>query len=424
MSSFFQKFGPGIITACAAIGISHFAQATRAGSYFGYDLLWLILLAHIAKYPFIEFGNRYTSATGESFLVGYWRYSKPAFYLVTILTMFVATFTFAAGAFICAGIIKVVLGAPLSVNIITALLLGFCTIIITIGHYKLIDKVMKIFIILLTFTTFVAVILAAINYAPLPQSEIFYSNYQPFEAKHIPFLIALMGFMPGPIELSVWHSLWLKARNRTENKMDFKQSTFDFNVGYAIMAITAILFLSIGALMINNSSHQVPNGADSFARLLIDSYTSSIGSWAAPIVGISILAAMFSTVLAIVDSYPRVLTQSILIIKNNGEEEGGTPAASHQRRIMHSSLMAFYSIAATLVITFLFDNFKQILDFASCVAFVVAPIYAFVNYRVVTSKLLPKEFQPNKTLKALSYFGLTFLIGFLAWFVWVKIFII
>lgn len=422
--SLIQKLGPGIITACAAIGISHFAQATRAGSYFGYDLLWLILLAHIAKYPFIEFGNRYTSATGESFLVGYWRYSKPVFYLITAITAFVATFTFAAGGFICAGIIKVVLGAPLSVNVITALLLGFCTIIITVGHYKLIDSVMKIFIVLLTFTTFAAVILAAINYTPLPQSEIFYSDYQPFEAKHIPFLIALMGFMPGPIELSVWHSLWLKARNRTVNKLNFKQATFDFNVGYAIMAITAILFLSIGALMVNNSNSEVPNGAAGFAQLLVDSYTSSIGSWAAPIVGISILAAMFSTVLAIVDSYPRVLAQSILIISGEKEEDEELPDKAKKRRILHSSLMALYSIAATLVIIFLFDNFKQILDFASCVAFVVAPIYAFVNYKVVTSKLLPQEFQPGRYIRILSYFGLTFLVGFLAWFVWVKIFII
>ena len=422
--NFLKRFGPGLITACAAIGISHFAQATRAGSYFGFDLLWLILAAHIAKYPFIEFGNRYTSATGENFLVGYWRYSKPVFYLITALTMLVATFTFAAGGFICAGIIKVVLHVPLSVTAITGILLGLCTLIISIGHYQLLDKAMKIFIIILTFTTLIAVILAVKHYAPLPQSQIFYSNYSPFEAKHIPFLIALMGFMPGPIELSVWHSLWLKARNQTKDKLNFKQATFDFNVGYALMAITAILFLSIGALMINNSNVAVPDKADDFVRLLIDSYTSSIGAWAAPIVGISILAAMFSTVLAIVDSYPRILTESFLIIKGEEEQNAQTSAQSNKRHLLHTSLMAFYSITATLAIIFLFDNFKQILDFAACVAFIVAPIYAFVNYKVVTSNLLPEKFRPGLFLRILSWLGLAFLSGFLGWFLWVKIFVI
>ncbi len=422
--TFIKNLGPGIVTACAAIGISHFAQATRAGSYFGFDLLWLILIAHAAKYPFIEFGNRYTSATGENFLVGYWRYSKPVFYLITALTMCVATFTFAAGGFICAGIIKVLLDIPLSITTITALLLGFCTIIISIGHYKLLDSAMKIFVALLSFTTFFAVILAAINYAPLPQSEIFYSDYSPFESRHIPFLIALMGFMPGPIELSVWHSLWLKARNRTKDKLNFKQATFDFNIGYAIMAITAVLFLSIGALMINNSSLEVPNDSADFARLLIDSYTASIGTWAAPIVGISILAAMFSTVLAIVDSYPRVLTESFLIIKGDKEKAKETAARTDKRRLIHSSLMAAYSILATLALIFLFDNFKQILDFAASIAFISAPIYAFVNYKVVTSNLMPKEFRPNLFMKTLSWLGLAFLVGFLGWFFYVKLFVI
>ncbi len=414
--NFLKNFGPGLITACAAIGTSHFVQATRAGSYFGFDLLWLILIAHIAKYPFIEFGNRYTSATGENLLAGYWRLSKPTFYLITLLSILFTPLSFAANGFICAGIIKAVLNIPLSITTITALLLGFCTIIISIGHYKLLDKTMKAFIILLSFTTLAVVILAAKNFTPLPQAQIFYSNYSPFETKHIPFLIALMGFMPGSIDLSVWHSLWLKARNRTKDKLSFKQAKRDFNTGYIITIITAILFLSVGALMINNSNIAVPDGADDFAKLLINSYASSIGSWATPIVGIAILAAMLSTVLAVVDSYPRLLTESFPMISKNKERDN-----KNKRHLIHSSLMTLYSILAILVITFLFNGFKQILDFTASVAFIVAPIYAFVNYKVVTSDLLPEEFRPNLFLKTLSWFGLAFLIGFLGWFLWVKI---
>mgnify|MGYP006879614379 FL=1 len=128
--TFLKNFGPGLITACAAIGTSHFVQATRAGSYFGFDLLWLILAIHIVKYPFIEFGSRYTSATNENLLVGYWRFNKPIFYLITFLSIIFTPFSFAANGFICAGIIKAVLDIPLSITVITALLLGFCTIII------------------------------------------------------------------------------------------------------------------------------------------------------------------------------------------------------------------------------------------------------------------------------------------------------
>ncbi len=418
---FLKNFGPGLITACAAIGTSHFVQATRAGSYFGFDLLWIIIAIHIVKYPFIEFGNRYTSATGENLLVGYWRYNKAIFYLITLLSILFTPFSFAANGFICAGIIKAVLNVPLSITVITALLLSFCTIIISIGHYKLLDGAMKIFIMLLSFTTLAAVILGAKNFIPLPQTEIFYSNYSPFEMKHIPFLIALMGFMPGSIDLSVWHSLWLKARNKTNNVLNYKQAKLDFNVGYAITIISAILFLSIGALTVNNSKMPVPTGADDFARLLINSYTQLIGSWSSPIVGAAILVAMLSTVLAVVDSYPRLLTESFAVIKRMKKGEGDKEEKFEKYYLTHSLLMAFYSIAAVVVITFLFNGFQDILDFTTTIAFIVAPLYAFVNYKIVTSEALEKEFRPGLGIKALSWFGIAFLVGFLGLFLWVKI---
>lgn len=411
-----RNFGPGLITACAAIGTSHFVQATRAGSYFGFDLLWLVLAVHIAKYPFIEFGSRYTSATDENLLEGYWRFSKPVFYLITLLSIIFTPFSFAANGIICAGIIKAVFNLPHSVSFITVLLLLFCTIIISIGHYKLLDSAMKIFIILLSFTTLAAVIMAAQSFTPLPQSEIFYSDYSPLEMRHLPFLIALMGFMPGSIDLSVWHSLWLKAKNRTANSLNFKQARIDFNTGYVITIVTAILFLSIGALTINNSNLAVPDGADDFAKLIINSYAGSIGSWVKPIVGIAILAAMFSTVLAVVDSYPRLLTESYKIIKNNSKN-------SKDRRFMHSLLMLLYSILAGLIVIFLASDFKKVLDLTTTIAFVIAPIYAFVNYKIVTGKLLTKKFQPGAFIRILSWLGLIFLTGFLALFIYLKVFL-
>lgn len=44
--------GPGILFASTAIGTSHLVQATRAGADYGFALLWAILAAHVAKYPF------------------------------------------------------------------------------------------------------------------------------------------------------------------------------------------------------------------------------------------------------------------------------------------------------------------------------------------------------------------------------------
>ncbi len=415
LSYFFRNFGPGLITASAAIGTSHFVQATRAGSYFGYELLWFILAVNIFKYPFIEFGSRYTSATNENLLVGYYKLSKPIFYLIFLLSLLFTPLSFAANSFICAGIIKAVFNLNQDIKLITAFLLLSCTIILSIGRYKLLDNIMKVFIISLTITTLVAVFLAAKNFTPAP--EIFYQD-SAFNLQYLPFLIALSGFMPGSIDLSVWHSLWLKAKNQTSNKLSFKKAQTDFNVGYLISIITALLFLSMGALVIHNSNISVPNSVDDFARLLIRSYSGLIGNWASPIIGTTILAAMLSTVLAVVDSYPRLLSESLSIIKNKKENN----QTLKQTRLTHSFFMIIYSCLAILILVFFFDNFKILLDFVAGIAFLVAPIYAFVNYKVVTSKEIKPEFRPKLWLKILSLLGFLFLTGFLSIFLFQRLF--
>ena len=52
-------FGPGLILAAAAIGVSHLVQSTRAGAEFGFTLIWAVVLANLSKYPFLEFGPIY-----------------------------------------------------------------------------------------------------------------------------------------------------------------------------------------------------------------------------------------------------------------------------------------------------------------------------------------------------------------------------
>ena len=63
--------GPGILFASTAIGVSHLVQSTRAGAIAGFGLLWAVVAANVAKYPFFEFGSRYANATGP--LVKYYK---------------------------------------------------------------------------------------------------------------------------------------------------------------------------------------------------------------------------------------------------------------------------------------------------------------------------------------------------------------
>ena len=90
-NNWLNKLGPGLLFAGAAIGVSHLVQSTRAGADFGFGLVWALVLIHIVKYPFFQFGPRYATATGESLLDGYKKLGKGVlltYFILNLATMF------------------------------------------------------------------------------------------------------------------------------------------------------------------------------------------------------------------------------------------------------------------------------------------------------------------------------------------------
>ena len=73
-----KTFGPGILFACTAIGVSHLVQSTRAGAEFGFMILGFVILANVLKYPFFEHG----------FLIDRKISNREADYLYNIYLMF------------------------------------------------------------------------------------------------------------------------------------------------------------------------------------------------------------------------------------------------------------------------------------------------------------------------------------------------
>jgi Mn2+/Fe2+ NRAMP family transporter len=81
----------------------------------------------------------------------------------------------------------------------------------------------------------------------------------------------------------------------------------------------------------------------------------------------------------------------------------------------------FLSAAAALIIGLFTSSMKNLLDFATVISFLAAPFFAYINFKVVKSDFLPKEYHPKKWLTILSWAGLIFLIGFSVLFIISKI---
>ena len=161
---------------------------------------------------------------------------------------------------------------------------------------------MKIIIFVLTITTIASVVFASYN------TEISYDFTQiiPKGSLEIGFLIAFLGWMPSPLDLSVIHSLWAIEKKNESKDFNTKKSILDFNVGYFTTIFLGICFVSLGYFVMFGSGETFSNSAGGFAQQLIDLYTKSIGNWAFYIIAIAAFTTMFSTTLTTLDASPRL----------------------------------------------------------------------------------------------------------------------
>ena len=403
LTGLLKTLGPGIIMAGAAIGVSHLVQSTRAGADYGFYLIWAVLLALILKYPFLEFGPRYTAATGESLLEGYMKlgaWAMVVFLIITFGTMFTIT---AAVTVVTAGLTANMTGLTLNPVLWSAVILTVCAIILASGQYPILDKLMKVLMSVLAISTVIAVI-AAFAHGSNAAPE--FQRPELWNLAGFSFVLALMGWMPIPIDVAVWHSLWTLERTKeTRHKPSIDEATFDFKFGYAAAALMALGFLTLGALVMYGTGKSFADSGAIFAGQLINLYAATLGEWSRPIIIATAFTTMFSTTLTVLDAFPRVLRRVTEIIVPQTKETRD----SKRLYLVYLILVAGLSV---LFLWALGKTFTAMVDFATILSFLTAPILAYINYRVVTSPEMPEAGRPPTGLKILSWIGLIFLTGF------------
>lgn len=69
------------------------------------------------------------------------------------------------------------------------------------------------------------------------------------------------------------------------------------------------------------------------------------------------------------------------------------------------------SAIAVLVLLFFAGNLTTMVDFATTVAFMTAPVLGYLNLKAVTSSAVAPEHRPGPAMQALSWVGLLLLGG-------------
>jgi len=374
---------------------------------YGLALLGLVILANILKYPGFHFGPRYAAATGTSLLQAYRRQGTWALVLYGILTVGTMFAVQAAVTIVTAGLALALFGDSLSLMMYAIVITVLAAGITGMGQFRLLDRIIKVIVVTLTIAT-----LAATSFAlgQIDWSAPWMLSASDWDPQTVFFAAALVGWMPTALDIAVWHSLWtLARRDSTGHRPSVREVLVDFNIGYIGTAILAVCFVLLGAGVIHGTGEPLATTAGGFANQVIDLYTRNLGEWSRPIIGFCALTVMCSTVLTVIDGFPRAL--SGLVARFQGPEQAQTGDQHKSSRSYWISLLIL-GVGSILVLGQFLKSLKGLVDLATVLSFLTAPILATLNHRAITSSDVPPEAQPGKGMKLYSWVSIASLTAF------------
>ena len=430
--SFWTAFGPGLLFAGAAVGVSHLVQSTRAGAMFGLSMLLVVVIANVVKFPAFRFGPQYAAATGHSLLDGYrrqGRWTLVVFTLLTLATMFtitavvtVVTAGVAIAVFGLEPLLAATVGAANGPAVVSAVLIALSAVLLAGGGYVWLDRFIKIVMPVLTVCTVAAMwfALGRIEWswgALVPSPAV-------FDAAGIAFCVALIGWMPSAIDISVWSSLWTVARAKQQGvKPAARGVLLDFDVGYLATLLLGLVFVLLGTGMMYGQGLTFENNTTKFAAQVIDLYTATLGGWAHPIIGTAAFLVMLSTSVTVIDAFPRVVAALVVQLRLAFAPGSVSPDASvplegdrHVYRIAFTILGA----GAIAILVWGMSSFTALVDLATTMSFLTAPVLSFFNHRAIHAPEVPRDQQPGAAMTAWSWAAIALQAAFALYFLWFK----
>lgn len=362
----YSTIGSGILYAGAAVGVSHLVQSTRAGADYGISFILIIIAIHILKYPFFKAGPFYAYHHKKSLIQAYQEYHPIAmvlFLLTTLGTMFTIS---AAVVAVTAGIVSGLIPG-ISLIIIQLGLLILIGGILLVGKYASLSKIIQYLVLGLTLAVLICVFG---NLSNLSASSLQFKIPNMETAEAWVYLIAFLGWMPAPLDLSTWHSIWKLEENTTTVNWESQ-----FNITFWGTAGLGILFVLLGLIVFGAQSLELDRTAGGFSNQLIKAISNSSGRIGFILAGIAALGAMLSTSLTVIDAIARVWKEVFKV---------------YQKPIKHvySTTLIITLFGAAILLIGFGENMVSLVEVATILSFLATPILAYLHF-----KLCPELFQ-------------------------------
>lgn len=206
-SSLFKKIGPGIIVAATGVGAGDLITVSVAGAKYSYALLWAVLLGAVLKYVLNEGVARWQLSTDTS-LLNAWKTKFSgiiSWYFIAYLIVW--TYIVSAALMAACGLAAYSLFPAINVaqwGVIHALI---ALVIVYLGHYRVIEFLMKFFIGIMFAVTLLSAILIQPDLTEIGKSIII----PRIPKGSIKFILGVIGGVGGSVTL-LSYEYWIREK--------------------------------------------------------------------------------------------------------------------------------------------------------------------------------------------------------------------
>ena len=290
IKKWFKNIGPGPLVAAAFIGPGTVTVCTLAGVHFGYALLWAMLLSIIATLVLQEMAARLgiISQKGLSEIIRE-ELKHPVLKFLAML-LILAAIVIGNAAYEAGNISGGVLGleaiignqsiqmGSFSLNLISVCIGVIAFLLLYIGNYKVLEKVLVSLVILMSLAFLLTAIITKPNL-----SEILKGTFIPkFSNENLLTIIALIGTTVVPYNLFLHAAL---VKEKWQNKNDLKYARKDTFIAVILGGLVSMcIIISAAAIQtteINNAADLAKGLEPLFGSL--SKYFLAIGLFAAGI---------------------------------------------------------------------------------------------------------------------------------------------
>jgi hypothetical protein len=403
-----NHLGPSLLWALLGIGGSHIVLAPTLGGTYGVFGVWVVAIIFLAKYGGWELGIRYNYGMGRNPVEGYGDLPGPAHWgqVFTMLvylvgwTVILASVGFSAATFLAALLPSV---SPIQLYIG---LIAVAVALTAISRYAWIELAMKGFVVVLAGFILLGVFVSPP--APGLVAETALTVPDLSSPVFLSLFAALAGYAPTGLSTTVTIGSWsmakeegaraLRRQDRDPTDERFREYVAswtrtgirDFQVAFAFSFVLIVSMILLSTAVLYPNPPRDTNMALAIGGILQEGF----GDWTFYLVIAGAVAALFSTVVTVIDGAARVNADTLPLVLEREMDTG-------RLRLGFILLMGVASIVPILVIGQLPVT---LMVFSAALMAILQVFFYVANYYVVREHL-PAAFQPDRRQRA--YYAVT-----------------